>query len=158
MTRMTTTLTLNGPAIRLAIEREQEDILASAGIFLQDRMVSATPEDTGRARGSITYATSRRQSRPRFPALAKETIDAPVAPNVVHIGTNLWYFRFLEFGTRKHERRLIKRRTRKDLPSFKRGSSGSSALAILRGTFERSRSAVRHLFIVGYNAALEKFN
>ena len=157
MTKMTTTLKLNGPAIRVAVEREQEDILASAGILLQDRMVSATPQDTGRARGSLTYATRRRQSRPRFPAKTKDIIDAPAAPNVVHIGTNLWYFRFLEFGTQKHQRRLIKRTTRKDLSSLKRGSSGGPALAILRGTFERSRSAVRHLFIVGYNSALERF-
>jgi HK97 gp10 family phage protein len=131
---MTTTLTLNGPAIRLAIEREQEDILASAGIFLQDRMVSATPEDTGRARGSITYATSRRQSRPRFPAVLKNVIDAPVAPNVVHIGTDLWYFRYLESGTSK-----------------------TPARNIIQGTFERSRNAIRHLFIVGYNSALGRF-
>ena len=134
MTKMTTTLKLNGPAIRVAVEREQEDILASAGILLQDRMVSATPQDTGRARGSITYATTRRQSRSRFPAMAKDVIKAPIAPNVAHIGTNLWYFRYLESGTAR-----------------------KAARNIIQGTFERSRSAIRHLFIVGYNSALERF-
>ena len=67
--------------------------------------------------------------------MTKDAIHAPRATNVAHIGTNLWYFRYLESGTVKH-----------------------AARNILQGTFERSRNAIRQLFIVGYNSVLERFS
>lgn len=123
----------NGRQIRKDVDENGALALQFAGALVADAMVDATPRVTGRAQGSITWATSRARSRVKPPATVQDEIEAPLQPNVVKIGSALWRFKFLEFGTLRH-----------------------AARAILRGTFEKMRTPIRRVFVGQYNAAIDR--
>ena len=131
--KIRTRLRKNGREIRKDVDENGRRALQLAGQFLQDGMVEATPRLTGRAQGSITWATSEARSSVRPPAVPQDQIEAPTQRNEVRIGSALWRFRFLEFGTAR-----------------------SRAFAAIRGTFEKSRSRIRRIFVGEYNAAIDR--
>jgi phage gpG-like protein len=57
----------------------------------------------GRLKGSITYAVKDGAgSRPRSPARSGDGVSAPTDDMTVHIGTNVEYAAYVEYGTRFH--------------------------------------------------------
>lgn len=88
-----------GDQVKAEMERALQESLGDAGELLQERMTARITERTGRAKGSITWATSTARSRVRAPAKAKDQIDAPKKKGVLHVGSALWRMRFLEHGT-----------------------------------------------------------
>jgi hypothetical protein len=55
--------------------------------------------DTGRLRGSISYATKEEKSQLDSPALGSDMVDIPENEMVVNIGTNVEYAIDIEYGT-----------------------------------------------------------
>lgn len=87
--------------LRQALERACEDIGEKATEYAAAR----TPVDTGRARNSITYATSRRQGIAREYRDNKnntfvDQIGQGVQEGEVYIGSNVEYFPYIENGSR----------------------------------------------------------
>lgn len=91
-------------------EKAMDRALPTIGLFVQgEAMVRAPvgkyPKGSGRVggrlRGSITYATTRRQSNPRNPALPTDSVKRPFENEEVWIGTNVEYAPYVEYGTKR---------------------------------------------------------
>lgn len=74
--------------------------LAAIGVHMAGASKRLSPVDTGRLAGSITWATATRGARVSLAARAGDGVDSPVRENVVHVGTNVSYAPFVEYGTR----------------------------------------------------------
>ncbi len=58
----------------------------------------------GRLRGSITYAIRGQRSNPSGPADRKDGVSEPSEEYVAHVGTNVEYAPYVEYGTVKMKR------------------------------------------------------
>jgi hypothetical protein len=76
--------------------------LTAAGLIVQNQAdINITANDnidTGRLKGSITYATRRSGSTPRFPAVFSDKVQSPNRDDVVFIGTNVNYAKYIEYS------------------------------------------------------------
>ena len=88
--------------IDTALPKAAQRVLEIIGKKISGDAISETPIDTGRLRGSITYATARNQSSITGSAKAGDKIRKPISKYAVHIGTNVDYAPHVEYGTRKH--------------------------------------------------------
>jgi len=61
------------------------------------------PIQSGRLKGSLTFALAGEQSTPKKPAGPGDIIGKPSSPNEVWIGTNVEYAEAVEYGTRPYE-------------------------------------------------------
>lgn len=87
--------------LQQALERACEDIGEKATEYAAAR----TPVDTGRARNSITYATSERQGvaheyKDDNNKTFVDQIGQGVQDGEVYIGSNVDYFQYIENGSR----------------------------------------------------------
>jgi len=82
-----------------AINKAMQRLLIKAGIIIEGDAITKVPIDTGRLRGSITYATKGKRSRVRDRAKPSDAIPIPSQDNEVHIGTNVEYAQHVEYGT-----------------------------------------------------------
>ena len=91
----------------LAIGKSTIAQLLKVAIVIEGRAVANVPVDTGRLRGSITYALQgraigvTRQSQVSGEANVGDGVSKPSENNVAHIGTNVEYAQHVEFGTFK---------------------------------------------------------
>ena len=68
--------------------------------MIEGQAVLLAPKDTGRLQGSITYATDKVSDRPRHPAKSGDAVSAPNDEWTLHVGTNVEYAEYQEYGTR----------------------------------------------------------
>ena len=71
------------------------------GTAVYDTPPSKNYNRTGRLRGSITYATSKKRSDPQSPAGGKDGVQGSPDERSVFIGTNVEYAAYVELGTSK---------------------------------------------------------
>lgn len=76
-----------------------ETALIAVGEAVAGQASELTPVDTGRLKGSITYATRTKQSKPRAPATSQDGIAHDGSENTVLVGTNVEYAPYMEYGT-----------------------------------------------------------
>jgi len=74
--------------------------LPGIGVMIEGQAVLLAPKDTGRLQGSITYATDKVSDRPRHPAKTDDKVSAPDDEWTLHVGTNVEYAEYQEYGTR----------------------------------------------------------
>lgn len=89
----------NFQRVRNDIERAIDASLEAVGILVQGQVTELVPIDTGRLKGSITYATSTAKSEPRTPATSADAVKHDGSENTVLVGTNVEYAPYVEFGT-----------------------------------------------------------
>lgn len=80
------------------MRRAIDAALETAGIHLANIASDLAPRDTSRLKGSITWATMSGGNIPRPPAKITDSVDKPIRPNVVHVGTNVEYAAQVEYG------------------------------------------------------------
>ena len=70
------------------------------GLLIQGAAMLLCPVDTGRLRGSLTHATDDFQSATRGAARGTDQpVSRPMDEGTVHIGTNVEYAPWVEYGT-----------------------------------------------------------
>ena len=78
--------------------------LAKVGITLEGQAKALAPVRLvggGRLRGSITYATQKQRSRPSGDNSRQgDAVSAPNNKYTLHVGTNVEYAPYVEYGTR----------------------------------------------------------
>ena len=82
------------------IQRAAKRALSKIGVIVSGYAISLCPVQTGRLRGSITYAMTSKQSAVRSPATAKDKIRKPSRYDELYLGTNVEYAQHIEYGTR----------------------------------------------------------
>jgi len=82
------------------INKKVDALLNVLGQVLVNKAKRFCPVDTGRLRGSITYATSKEQSDTDSGATDNDKIKSPTEINVVRVGTAVEYAMAVEFGTK----------------------------------------------------------
>ena len=86
--------------IPTALDKATERTLREIGIMISGDAITQVPVDTGRLRGSITYATAQEQSDISGDAKAKDKIRKPRSKCEVWTDTNVEYSQHVEYGTR----------------------------------------------------------
>ena len=84
-----------------AVKSAMHLALSAVGLYLQGDARLRAPVDTGRLRGSITYATQRERSQTDAGAKAGDAVSRPDDTNTLHVGTNVEYAAYVEYGTRR---------------------------------------------------------
>ena len=90
---------------------------------------------TGRTKGSITWATSKKRSYPSGEAGPNDGVSAPSDERTAHVGTNVEYAQHLEYGTRHMQ-----------------------AQPFLRKALDNNRSKIRNAFQIELRKALRGNN
>jgi len=98
--KVTMTNSMDGKNYPKAIDNAVERMLVEAGIMVEGDAVMLAPVDTGRVKGSITYATNRKRTRVRGVAKPGDEVSTPMEDDTVYIGTNVEYAQHLEYGTK----------------------------------------------------------
>lgn len=93
--------TMAGKNYEKAMDNAIERTLVTAGIMIEGDAVARVPVDSGRLKGSITYATRKKQTRPSGNAKSDDGVSTPRDEWTVHIGTNVEYAPHIEYGTKK---------------------------------------------------------
>lgn len=75
--------------------------LVEAGIILEGEVVNWCPVDTGRLKGSITFATSSLRTLAKSPAQQPDAVSEPDDDYTLHVGTNVEYAPYVEYGTKR---------------------------------------------------------
>ena len=86
-----------------AMDKAIEKALITAGAILERQAALLAPVDTGRLRGSITWATKTKGSEALSmmgESMQGDEVRPPTKKWVVHVGTNVEYAPFIEYGTR----------------------------------------------------------
>jgi hypothetical protein len=82
-----------------ALLKIAEKGLVEAGIIIEGQAVALCPVDTGRLRGSITYATSKFRTMVSMPAKPGDEVSEPGDDYTLYVGTNVEYAPYMEYGT-----------------------------------------------------------
>ena len=72
--------------------------LTILGIEIEAKAVDYAPVDTGRLKGSITYATTKDHDDVRSPAESDDHVSTPNEPYTLHVGSNVEYAARQEYG------------------------------------------------------------
>lgn len=84
------------------LQMAAERALPAIGMSLEGQAaLLSEPVDTGRLRASITYATQHTRSRPQALARAEDAVSQPEDVWTLHVGTNVEYAEYIEYGTRR---------------------------------------------------------
>lgn len=87
-----------------AMDKAVEQALVQAGMIIVDEAVARVPVgETGRLRGSITYATKKEAQSVGEDAEAGDEISQPGEKGVLHSGSNVEYAPHVEYGTKHME-------------------------------------------------------
>jgi len=84
-----------------AIEKATRRALIAIGALLVGDAGLRVPVDTGRLRGSITYAVKGGRSNTKSPAKGTDAVSTPADSTVCYVGTNVEYAQHIEYGTRR---------------------------------------------------------
>ena len=95
----------NSDKFLAALRSNKAAALEAIGLMAERHAKEALTEqsavDTGRLRGSVTYATSVAHSQPQYPATAEDAEPhGKPRDDEVYIGTNVEYAKYVEYGTR----------------------------------------------------------
>lgn len=89
------------PEAKEFFDKKVDALLNIVGQHLVNKAKRYCPVDTGRLRGSITFATSKIQSEDLTDVQAySDMIKPPTEINVVRVGTAVGYAPAVEFGTK----------------------------------------------------------
>ena len=141
------------------LQKAIDQSLKTAGIMLEGEVASRANEnvDTGRHKGSITWATSKQGSQPKpdnqGKVHASDKQSKPLGSTEVHIGSAVEYAQDLEYGTSPH---VIKAKNGKYL-TWKGADGqfhskeqvnhpGTRAYPHFRNAFDENRKRVTELF------------
>ena len=75
--------------------------LVEIGVRLEGIAVSHCPVDSGRLKGSLTYATQREKDNTRSPARSGDGVSKPNDKYTLYVGTNVAYSQHVEYGTKR---------------------------------------------------------
>ena len=114
--------------------------LEYVGILISGTAITLVPVDTGRLKGSITYATTKSKSKTKSPATSSDAVDKPSSKMELWVGTNVEYAEYVEYG---YERKTGKR---KRVP----------AQSFLRAALDYSRTQAQQLFDKALSDTLRK--
>jgi HK97 gp10 family phage protein len=85
------------------VKRRAEQAIKTAvweiGLEVEGQAVELAPIDLGRLKGSITTQMAERGSEVRAPAEAEDKIGKPGGALDAHVGTNVKYAEYQEYGT-----------------------------------------------------------
>ena len=87
--------------MRKVVDGATAKALETIGLGLEGAAAKLAPVDKGRLRASITHATIRAPARPRSNARSGDGVSSPTDRHAVHVGTNVEYAPYVEYGTRK---------------------------------------------------------
>ena len=76
--------------------------LVKAGIIIEGQAVRLAQVDTGRLKGSITYATKTARSNAKN---QEDGVSVPSDDYTLHVGTNVEYAPYVEYGTRRNKKK-----------------------------------------------------
>lgn len=95
----------NRKAVKQALSEAIQRALTACGITAQGYATDAyVPVDTGRLKGSITYAVSKAHSQVRAPAKAEDgALHGAPEKDTLYLGTNVEYAPYVELGTHKQD-------------------------------------------------------
>jgi phage gpG-like protein len=97
----------NFKAARERIQRAIDAGLEAIGIVVEGQAVELAPIDSGRLKGSITYATKRGGDKPKavkdYTPKDEDGVQHDGSENTVVIGTSVEYAVYVEFGSGPHE-------------------------------------------------------
>ena len=98
-----------------ALEKARANALTAIGMTAETYAKRETPVDTGRARNSITYATSEYSGVGSYTdnngnSYSDATARAQAEEDAVYIGSNVEYFPYIELGARNIEAHRMLRR------------------------------------------------
>ena len=79
------------------LDRATERALRKIGIVIAGQSILMAPVQTGRLRGSITYATQTDRSDAKIKG---DEVSRPTDKYTLHIGTNIEYAPYCEYGTK----------------------------------------------------------
>lgn len=96
---VTWTNTMDGKDYPEAIDNAIEGALVKAGAMVERQAAALTPVDSGRLKGSVTYATKKERSDVRSPASPSDAVSKPGDKWTLYVGTNVEYAPYLEYGT-----------------------------------------------------------
>jgi len=88
-----------GNEVKIAGKRVIGKSIYEIGLVVEGQARELAPKDTGRLKGSITTASSDKQTNPRYPSGSMDAIRRPYNPNEVFVGTAVEYGPYMEFGT-----------------------------------------------------------
>lgn len=91
----------NTAEIKEALGEAVQKALTEIGMQVENYATLLCPVDTGRLRGSITFATATNQDSTREPAESTDGVQETPDENSVVIGTNVEYAAYVEMGTSK---------------------------------------------------------
>lgn len=92
-----------------AVNRALEQI----GMQAEKYAKGNAPVDTGRLKGSITYAAPTQKSSPEAPASGEDGVSG-TKPHAVTIGTNVSYAKYVELGAQKRSPKHFLKRAMMD--------------------------------------------
>lgn len=95
----------NAEEVKEALKEAIQKALTEIGMQVENYATMLCPVDTGRLRGSITFATASENDSPREPAEASDGVQETPDENSVVIGTNVEYAAYVEMGTSKMDAR-----------------------------------------------------
>ena len=86
-----------------ALDNAIETVLTKTGIAIAGDAIARANRfvDTGRLRGSITWAVEDERSHPKSPATNSDKVSRPYRKWTLHIGSNVEYAEHVEYGTYK---------------------------------------------------------
>lgn len=76
--------------------------VAETAIQIEDQAVALVPVKNGRLRGSITWAMLNDGDYTRSPANTQDGVSRPDEKYTAHVGTNVEYATYVEYGTSPH--------------------------------------------------------
>lgn len=102
---MSTVATLNwkGDEVKRLAGQTIKASVWELGLIVEAQAIELAPKDTGRLKGSITTQMADRGTEVRAPADASDKISAPNNQYDAHVGTNVRYGEYQEFGTVRTE-------------------------------------------------------
>ena len=95
-----TSVNFNIQAVLGKNKKHLQERLVLVGAMLETEAKSRTPIDTGRAVDSIIWATYNKSGKMGSDAKKNDDISRPSEELTVKVGSNVDYFKYIEFGTK----------------------------------------------------------
>jgi len=145
---------MDGKDYKALMEQAIERGLTAAAVAVEGEAILQVPVKSGRLRGSITYATSKRRSRTRRPAKSRDGVSRPRGENTAYVGTNVEYAQHVEYGTRPHEINAPVYISKKVGWRYIKMHPGTKAQSFMRKALDNKRKAIVRIYQAEVKKAL----